>query len=237
MKPGIKFKDLPAIDAIVISHNHSDHTDTKTLTKLAKKYDPVVYVPEGNKQLFESMGFSSVIEKTWWEKECLVAKDGTRNVCITCLPAYHWSIRFSLGSYRKSLWSGWMISANDHHIYFAGDTAYGKHFKQIAHEFPHITVALMPIAPTCKGENTHKEMHIDAPEAVDAFIDLGRPDYFLPIHYVTFFKGPETTTYPIARLQQSWDEQRDALGSSRLLFAQCGKPYGLDAMKDAAATA
>ena len=66
--PGIAFENLPPIDAIIISHNHSDHTDTEALTALAKKYDPVVYVPNGNKELVQSMGFSRVVENTWWKK-------------------------------------------------------------------------------------------------------------------------------------------------------------------------
>ena len=65
---GIKFEDLPHIDAIVISHNHSDHTDTTTLKALAKKYQPKIFVPEGNRALVEGMGFKRVIEHNWWEE-------------------------------------------------------------------------------------------------------------------------------------------------------------------------
>ncbi len=222
IEPGIKFDDLPRIDAIVISHNHSDHTDTSTLKSLAEKYQPTVFVPEGNKSLFEGMGFENVVENTWWEKTELV--DGARRVTISCLPAYHWSIRFSLGGYRKSLWASWMISANNANIYFAGDTAYGKHFKEIAAEFPTINAALMPIAPTCAGENKHKHYHVDALEAVDAFIDLNAHS-FVPMHYGTFFSGKDTVVYPITRLKEYWYEKRSQLNGKRLLMARCGEPY------------
>jgi L-ascorbate metabolism protein UlaG (beta-lactamase superfamily) len=224
IKPGIEFKDLPHIDAIVISHNHPDHTDTSALKALGKKYDPVVYVPEGNKAFFESLGFSHVVENTWWEHNQLAKND--RTITITCLPARHWSIRFSLSSYRKSLWTSWMISTNNKNIYFAGDTGYGPHFKEIATVFPSIDAAMMPIGPTDEreGENKHKEYHVDAREAVDAFIDLNAR-CFIPMHYGTFF-GKDHLAFPIKVLNDSWKKQ-PALANKTLLVARCGQEYDL----------
>ena len=237
IKPGILLKHMPRIDAIVISHNHSDHMDTTALMALAKKYNPVIYAPKGNYRLLKSMGFSRVVTNTWWDTNML-EKDG-RTVTITCLPARHWSIRFSLTSYRKSLWASWMIQApatddKINSIYFAGDTAAGPHFKEIAYEYPNIDVALMPISPSPKGEsnvhvraqNRHAYNHVDAKGAVDAFIQLGAR-CFVPMHYGTFFLSEETLTHPIAHTYAAWQAQQDLLGDKELLFAQCGKQYSI----------
>src|SRR5579871_4360473 len=118
---GIKLDDLPPIDAILISHNHADHTDRDTLKAIAQKYQPTVFVPEGNKALLEGMGFKKVVENTWWEKNT-ITKNGpysaggfqlrqgfvghgegqVHSLTISCLPAYHWSIRVWPGGYRKA---------------------------------------------------------------------------------------------------------------------------------------
>jgi L-ascorbate metabolism protein UlaG (beta-lactamase superfamily) len=191
----------------------------------ARNNDTIVYVPEGNKALIESMGFLHVVENTWWDtNDALVKEDKT--LVLSCLPALHWSIRFSLGSYRASLWSSWMIHTENVNIYFAGDSAYGPHFKEIGEKYPSIDLVLMPIGPTSEHENKHKDQHVDAPEAVDAFIDLGA-HCFMPMHYGTFFLSKDTLTYPLEKLDASWHEKGALLQDKQLLMARCGQAITL----------
>lgn len=222
--PGIKLGDLPPIDAIVISHNHLDHTDGKSLSAICKKYPNVVaLVPKGDKKLFKSMGFKQVYEKTWWEQHTL--EKNNKTLTTTFLPAKHWSIHIDPRHYRKSLWGSWMISCDQMNIYFAGDTAYEGHFKQIAQKFSSIDVALMPIAPTSpKNHEKNKHQHVDAKEAIDAFIDLNAR-CFIPMHWGTFFRGPDTYEHPINQLDYHWKTKNESgeLNGKKLVLAHCGQ--------------
>jgi L-ascorbate metabolism protein UlaG (beta-lactamase superfamily) len=111
------------LDAIIISHNHRDHVDTKTLkmlTKLSKQ--PILIVPEGDKKLFEKIGFKKVQELKWYEQ--IELENNSRKSTITAVAADHWSGR-GLFDAEKSATSGYLINnlSNSNIFYFAGDTA------------------------------------------------------------------------------------------------------------------
>lgn len=249
MAPGIKLEDLPKIDAIVISHNHDDHTNQKDIVAIKNKYPDVkIYVPERNSDLFTRWGFKkeNIIEKTWWDEE-KITKDN-QDLTLTLLPAKHWSIdpfnyknwspfkswfklksweEYNPLSYRHALWGSWMISSGKKNIYFAGDTAYEDHFGQIGRKFPNIDVALLPIGPTHKDCDEHNPCHTNSKEAVQALIDLNAK-YFIPMHYATFFPRPNSYEYPVNSLVDTWEKRKNELQDKKLLIAQCGKTYQVD---------
>jgi L-ascorbate metabolism protein UlaG (beta-lactamase superfamily) len=175
---GILPEQLPPIDYVLISHNHRDHMDKASLEWLLDNRNPVFLVPVGT--VLPLKNFHIMHEKTWWQT--FEADD----VAFTFLPANHWS-GSNLLDFRKALWGSWMITHNGHSIYFAGDSAYGQHFKAIAAVFPSIEVALLPIGPETPHSKV-KYSHMDAHEAVQAFIDL-QAQSFIPMHWGTFRFG------------------------------------------------
>lgn len=199
IKPGIPLNQLPPIDLVLISHNHMDHMEGSSLRALARHTDIQFFVPHGDKAWFEKRKIAGATECLWWESHNL------RKAPISCtfLPAIHWTQRF-LFDRNRSLWGSWMIQCRDICIYFAGDTAYGAHFKTIANEFPSIDVAILPIGP-CEPRQTMKHAHIDTQEALQAFAIL-QAKHFIPIHWGTFHFGNESSYLPIKRLQQEWSQ-------------------------------
>lgn len=175
--PGIKMDDLPAIDLVVISHNHYDHLDIESLKRLNQKFSPLFIVPLGDKKLLNKHGIDNVQELDWWETVQI------KNNKVTFTPAYHWSAR---GMFDKceSLWGAYFIENSLYSIYFAGDTGYEDHFKEIKLKLGSPDLALLPIG-AWSPRWFMKNYHMDPFEAVLAHKDLGAKKS-IGMHYGTF---------------------------------------------------
>ena len=214
----IKVSDLPPIDYVLISHNHFDHMDKTSLQEIKNRFSAVkVLVPMGDKKWFDNHNFEQVSEHLWWDE---IVDPIIKDLKFTFLPANHWSQR-TLFDKNKSLWGSWMIQVATFKIYFAGDTSWGNHFDQIGQEFKDIDIACMPIAP---GEPREwmKETHINAREAVQAFIKL-RAKTFIPMHWGTFHLGFDDFYTPIKLLKNSWQEFKGELKDKDLKLIKFGE--------------
>ena len=118
------------------------------------------------------------------------------------MPAKHWNKR-GLTDFNKTLWGSFIIKSNNKTIYFAGDTAVGNHFKEIAEFFPKIDVALMPIG-AYKPEFIMKDAHISPWEALEAFNHL-QAKLFIPMHYGTYDLSDEPFGEPYRVMQKEKD--------------------------------
>lgn len=187
-EPGIRFEDLPPVDAVVVSHNHYDHLDLPTLRRLANKGMPRAIVPLGNIDDMQSSGIPTVDELDWWQSVRL-----SSNVTITLVPAQHYSAR-TLWDKNQSLWGGFVISGPSGNVFYSGDTGYGPHFQEIARRFSPIRVALLPIAPfrpSQAGDPTQgyrRIIHMGPADAVQAHLDLGTP-VSIAAHFQVFQLG------------------------------------------------
>jgi len=219
MPPGITQDNLPPIDFVLLSHNHRDHMDRKSLRDIINKNPRAqIMVPMGDRKWFGRYGYSLdlVSEFNWWESINLP------NIKFTFLPAYHWSQRWIFDR-NKSLWGSWMIEVGGQTIYFGGDTANWKHFEQIAQEFPRIDVALMPVGP-CEPRNWMEKAHLSPEQAGKAFLTLNA-QHFIPMHWGTFFFGIDYYEQPIERLLQWWKSNESLLGTKQLHINKMGKQF------------
>ncbi len=132
-KPG----DMPAIDYLVISHDHWDHLDYLTVRELKTRVRFVV-CPLGVGEHFERWGFSPerIIELDWGERAT-----PDMDVTISCLPARHFSGRGL--SRNKTLWASFMFKTAAKQIYLAGDGGYDTHFAEIGQKFGEIDLAVL----------------------------------------------------------------------------------------------
>lgn len=175
-KPGIPFGQLPHIDIILLSHNHHDHLNLRTLRRLRRRDSSTVILPRGLANYARRAGFEKVVELAWWEKtKC-------RNVVVTAVPAKHKGKR-NLWERHESVYCGYVLESEGRTVYFAGDTGYGEHFKEMEKTFT-IDIALLPIG-AYKPYEWFKNIHLNPATAVQAFLDL-RATHLLPIHWGTF---------------------------------------------------
>ncbi|KAK7691958.1 hypothetical protein QCA50_005363 [Cerrena zonata] len=131
--------DFPTVDAIVLSHNHYDHTDTPTLTQLQKRDNPQVFAPLGNAPYLSSIGIPKdhIHCLDWWD-DCIMSlslpslsgpsSSQSNTVKITCTPCQHVSARTPFDRW-CTLWSSWAVeevisTRTPKKVYFAGDTGY-----------------------------------------------------------------------------------------------------------------
>ncbi len=188
--PGIRFEDLPPIDAVLVSHNHYDHLDLPTLKRLGERGARRCVVALGNFKLVQKAGIPIVKELDWWQSVQL-----SPNVSVTLVPAQHFSSRTPWDR-NKTLWGGFVISSPSGNIFFAGDTGYGPHFKEIARRFSPIRTALLPISPfrpqqSKEPPHEHRPgVHMGPAEAVQAYLDL-RAHISIASHFQVFQLGSD----------------------------------------------
>lgn len=221
LRPGILINQLPKIDFVIISHNHLDHMDLRSIKALNSKFQPTILVPHGNKKWLEKHGIKNVIEKKWWEEHGFGKEQEFANsLKFTFLPAVHWTSRGIL-DINKTMWGSWMIECAEFKIYFAGDTAYAEHFEKIGKIFQGIDIALMPIGPI-QPRKLINEAHTCPMEAIKGFLDLDAK-YFIPMHWGTFKSAYESFSAPAQGLLRSWEKCADKLNDKSLKLLKVGE--------------
>ena len=191
-QPAVRFEDLPDISVVLLSHNHYDHCDLRTLGMLAKRFDPLVVTPLGNEVLVRSAGIRRVEELDWWQE------GNTGSLPITLTPAQHFSARTPFDR-NAALWGGFVVVAGGMRIFFAGDTGYAPFFREIHQRLGVIDLALLPIG-AYEPQWFMQAIHMNPAEAVQAHLDL-EACLSVGMHYGTFQLTNEGVDEPLRALE------------------------------------
>ena len=191
-------EDLPAIDAVLLTHSHYDHLDLPTLRGLGRSV-PLV-VADGHAGWLRRSGFTQVTELPWF-----ATTDLAPGIRVTATPAQHFTAR-TFRDRTHGHWCGWLIESGGIKLWHAGDTGLCDAFRDLGERCGPIDFGMIPIG-AYQPRHIMRAMHMNPREAVTAF-QLTRCRRAAAMHWGTFRLTDEPLGEPPILLEQALREAK-----------------------------
>ena len=195
-KPAVDLKDIPEIDLFLLTHNHYDHQDMRTIKKFPFK-NAKVLVPLNLGKYFTKNKYKDVNELDWYDFIQV-----NEDIKITLLPAVHWSKR-SLTDTNKTLWGNFLIEYKNKKILFACDTGYGNIYKDLGEIYGPIDLSMINIGAYDFRPMFEKSIYHTTPEEALSIAKDLKSKKILGTHWGTFVLSFEPVMEPPKRLKEN----------------------------------
>lgn len=193
-------EDLPDIDLVLLTHDHYDHLDYKTIMQLGVKAQHF-YTSLGVGSHLEYWGISpeKITELDWWETTRIDgrAQRIPETITLTATPGRHFSGRGFTRAH--TLWSSFVLKIDGYSLFLGGDSGYGEHFKAIGDQYGPFDIAILEAGQY--GKNW-PYIHMLPEQTVEAAKDL-RAKALLPVHWAKFTLALHPWNEPIRRVVDS----------------------------------
>jgi L-ascorbate metabolism protein UlaG (beta-lactamase superfamily) len=197
--PTLPLEEMPAIDGVLISHDHYDHLGKQTIQQLSKlkTFANARWITSrGVGKLLEGFGVAGrqIVELDWTQS---VALD--RGCVITSLPARHFSGR-SLFNRFETLWASFVIKGGGRSVYYGADSGWWEGFAEIGAVYGPFDLTMLEIGAF---NELWKDIHMGPDGAARAYAALGGPEragLLMPIHWGLFDLALHGWRQPIERL-------------------------------------
>lgn len=208
-----KAEDMPAIDYLILTHDHYDHLDFKTIRQLRGKVSKVYCsLGVGSHLRYWGIDKNKIVEMDWWQTENL-----DNNIQLTATPARHFSGR---GLKRgQSLWSSFILKTSTHNLFLGGDSGYDNHFKEIGNKYGPFDLAILESG---QYNTMWPLIHMMPEETVQAAIDL-KAKRLMPVHWGKFRLGMHPWNEPVKRVLAKAKEL-----NVQVLTPKIGEPVSIE---------
>ncbi|MBK6838321.1 MAG: MBL fold metallo-hydrolase [Bacteroidetes bacterium] len=189
-------EDFPQLDVLLITHDHYDHLDYKTVLKLIPRVKRIVTaLGVGSHLEYWRIESEKITELDWWEIVNINSE-----IKLSAAPSRHFSGR--LFKRAKTLWASFVLEIYDQKIYLGGDSGYGKHFKMIGEKYSGFDLAILDSGQYGKGWPL---IHMIPEETVQAGRDLNA-SVVLPVHWSKFVLSVHPWNEPIKRFVRAAEQ-------------------------------
>lgn len=184
--------DIPNLDYLVITHDHWDHLDYKTVKALKDKVAKVI-TGLGTGAHLEEWDYpeENIIELDWYENY-----DLGKGYMVHCEPARHFSGRgFKRNKY---IWASFLFTTPLHKVYIGGDSGYDKHFKEIGDKFGPLDLVILENG---QYDLDWKYIHMQPEQVLQAAQDL-RAKHLVPVHSAKFALANHDWDEPLRKITE-----------------------------------
>ncbi|MFC9288572.1 MBL fold metallo-hydrolase [Streptomyces sp. NPDC057052] len=180
-EPALDVRQLPDLDAVVLSHLHGDHWDRQARRHLARSL-PVITTPHASRRLQGLHGFHRAVGLRTWEQYTVQGTDS--QVRVTSLPGRHAGHRVLRGLLPPVMGSllefGPVPGPARVRLYVSGDTLLFDGLDDIARRWPHVDLAVLHLGGTLLPGGFVVTM--DGAQGAELARRLD-PGLILPVHY------------------------------------------------------
>ena len=187
--PLLAIRDLPPLDAVLISHDHYDHLDYATIVALEDR--GVTFVaPLGVGAHLERWGVppAKIVELDWWDSRAF------GDLQLWATPSRHASGRALVDDGAK-LWMGYAFLGARHRVYYSGDTGLFPGLRAIGERLGPFDLTMIEVG---QYDRAWPDWHLGPEQAVEAHRRV-RGAVMLPVHWGLFALASHGWTEPIER--------------------------------------